>query len=149
MAFEMTEDFDMSTDKTDTLQRIADFLYGSGTRGMTGCSPERIEDMVALANQRFPHKSVCVVSDWIYAELEVSEEDRAACLAAGIEPVMIYSSKVVSDPRRPYFVGGWVRSTPMVSFTEGCLFESRNTIYLLQGPGTAKSVGADVIMSLQ
>ncbi|WP_410951721.1 DUF6957 family protein [Pseudomonas sp. S1(2024)] len=139
----------MSTPNADTLQQISDFLYGGGTRSMTGCTPDRVQEMVVLANQRFPHKSVCVVSDWIYAELEISEADRAACLAAGIEPVMIYSSKVVSDQRRPYFVGGWVRSTPMVSFTEGCLFESRNTIYLLQGPGIAKSVRTDIIMSIQ
>jgi hypothetical protein len=139
----------MNTINLNGLQELGQFLHGPGIRDMIGCDPERVEQMIALANERFPEKGVCVVAHWIYAEIEISEQDREALAQEGIQPVMIYGGKVIRDQRRPYGVGGWIRSTPMKSFSEGCLFESQNTIYLLQGSGVVKPVKIDVIMAIQ
>ena len=131
----------------EALGPITDFLHGKEGRSMMGCLPAQVEEMISLANHKFPGKGVCVVRHWIFAELQVGESDKAALASAGIQPFMIWGGEVLQDQRRPFAVGGWMRSTPMVSFTEPCLFESRNSIYLLQGPGLAKSVAPDVILS--
>ena len=54
-------------------------------------------------------------------------------------PVMIYAHEVVMDSQGRLKPGDWVRTTPMVSFSDGFCFQTRNTAYFLLGPGTRKS----------
>lgn len=56
-----------------------------------------------------------------------------------VSPVMIYAHEVVMDSQGRLKPGDWVRTTPMVSFSDGFCFQTRNTAYFLLGPRTRKS----------
>ncbi|WP_445928871.1 DUF6957 family protein [Marinimicrobium sp. C2-29] len=47
----------------------------------------------------------------------------------------LYSDNVIEDQLGRCNPGEGIRSTPLVEFRENCMFITRNTIYLMQGPG--------------
>lgn len=133
---------------THPIASVVDFLSMESGRPMQGCAPEDIEGLLAQVEARFPGKPICVVSNWIYADLEVTDGQRSVFQQQGLNPVLLWAHTVLIDDRRPHYVGHCVRSTVQVSFTEGCLFETRNTVYVLRGPGVGKLVNAAVVMSI-
>lgn len=54
-----------------------------------------------------------------------------------LQPTMLYGD-VVTDSLGRFEEGDWVRSTPLVSFTQGCFFETHDTVYALLGHGVRK-----------
>jgi hypothetical protein len=64
-------------------------------------------------------------------------------------PVTLFAHEVVLDSRGRFQQGMWVRSNFGRSFTEGYMFETKNTVYLLWGLGQRKeaTVGAAFSMS--
>lgn len=89
----------------------------------------------------------CVVRDWIWIDLVLKEKDRVAVRAAGQEPVMLYGT-VVLDSAGRFDPGNWVRTTLLVSFSEGCLFRTRNSLYVLVGDGQRKRATLETVMAL-
>jgi len=59
----------------------------------------------------------------------------------------LFAHNVRFDSQRRFDVGDWMRSTFAVSFEEGFLFETRNTVYVLMGNGREKSVSLKTIFS--
>lgn len=117
-----------------TLAEISQLLYGAGEEvaGWEGTQDE----LIALAAKAFPGKAFCVVKQWILTDLTVNSDERAKLTGLGLLPATLFAHEVVLDSR--------VRSNFGVSFTEGCMFETKNTVYLLLGPGLSKeaSIGA-------
>jgi hypothetical protein len=130
------------------LAAIAEFLSMASGRPMQGCAPENIAALLEQVKQRHPGKPICVVSNWIYADLEVTDDQRNVFQRQGLNPALLWANNVLIDDRRPHYVGHCVRSTVQVSFTDGYLFETRNTVYVLQGQGVGKLVNAAIIMSI-
>ncbi len=52
------------------------------------------------------------------------------------------------DSRGRFDYGNWVRSTMAISFQDGYLFETKNTVYVLAGDGDEKSANLAAILSL-
>jgi hypothetical protein len=134
--------------ETNPIAAIAEFLSMESGRPMSGCAPENIAALLEQVKERCPGKPICVVSNWIYADLEVTDGQRNVFQRQGLNPALLWAHNVLIDDRRPHYVGNPVRSTVQVSFTDDCLFETRNTVYVLQGPGVGKVVNAAVIMSI-
>ncbi|MCY1559454.1 hypothetical protein D9M68_964970 [compost metagenome] len=61
---------------------------------------------------------------------------------------MLYAHNVLFDSDRRFDVGDWVRTTPLVSFSEGCFFQTKNTLYVLVGDGERKRAEFNTVMSL-
>ena len=61
--------------------------------------------------------------------------------------MILYSHSVLYDSARRFDVGDWVRTTPLVSFSEGCFFQTRNTLYVLVGDGLRKQTELSTVMS--
>ncbi|MCY1378827.1 hypothetical protein D9M69_664920 [compost metagenome] len=56
-----------------------------------------------------------------------------------MQPAVILADNVVFDSRGRFAAGHWVRSTLLVEYHDGCLFETRNTRYALMGTGRRKT----------
>ncbi|MDT4869884.1 hypothetical protein FQZ97_1049380 [compost metagenome] len=56
-----------------------------------------------------------------------------------MQPAVILADKVVLDSRGRFATGHWERSTLLVEHRDGCLFETRNTRYVLMGTGRRKT----------
>jgi hypothetical protein len=132
---------------TDEFKEAADLLYGPG-EPRTG-SEDSDEALIELVKTRFPRKPYCLVEDWIIARVDVTEDELKQIHAEGQLPMMVFANNVIFDSERRFDVGDWVRSTFAISFQDGFLFETRNTIYVLCGNGHEKSVGLKTILSFR
>jgi hypothetical protein len=130
-----------------TLDAIAQLLYGNEgeTPGWQGSQ----EDLISLAAKSFPGKAFCVVRQWILIDLTVTTEEKGKLTKLGLIPVTLFAHEVVLDSRGRFQPSMWVRSNFGVSFTEGCMFETNSTVYLLWGLGLRKeaTLGAAFSMS--
>ena len=107
-----------------------------------------LDEAVALARKRYKWMPLCVVEEWIILDAIVTDAERAKVAAAGCQPIFMFAHKVVDDEQRRFEPGHWVRSSMGTAFKEGYLFETRNTVYVLLGPGHRKSSSIEAIFSL-
>jgi len=63
-------------------------------------------------------------------------------------PLFVFAEKVILDSRGRFDYGNWVRSPMAISFQDGFLFETKNTVYVLVGDGDEKSASLAAILSL-
>lgn len=130
----------------DELEAVTDLLYGAGTR-MLG--HELVDDeAVARARKLFPSKPFCLVRDWIWIDLEMPESLVSELRMTGRQPVMLYAHRVVLDSQSRFAPGDWVRSTPLVSFTEGMFFETSHSVYVLVGHGVRKRASLSTVVKV-
>ncbi|WP_447802015.1 DUF6957 family protein [Pseudomonas serbica] len=130
-----------------TLEEISQLLYGAG-EVMVGWQGTQ-DELIALAANAFPGKPFCVVRQWILIDLTVNPDEKEKLMGSGLLPATLYAHEVVLDSRNRFQPGMWVRSNFGLSFTEGSMFETKNTVYLLWGSGQRKeaTVGAAFSMS--
>ena len=125
-----------------TLEEIAQLFYGAG-KEVAGWEGSQ-EDLISLAAKTFPGKAFCVVKQWILIDLTVTPVEREKLTSLGLFPMTLFAHEVVLDSKGRFQSGMWVRSNFGKSFTEGCMFETNSTVYLLLGSGLKKeaSIGA-------
>lgn len=85
----------------------------------------------------FPGRHFCLVRDWIWVDLALPKAVREELNRVQLLPVMLYGD-VVADSLGRFDKGDWQRSTPLIAFTQGCFFETRDTVYALLGHGVRK-----------
>ncbi|WP_122556354.1 DUF6957 family protein [Pseudomonas viridiflava] len=127
---------------------INDGLLGELGVALSG-SELSLEDVILAARKYYKHMPLCVVEEWIILDAIITDEERAKKVAAaGCQPMFMFAHKVVDDEQRRFEPGHWVRSSMGTAFKEGYLFETRNTVYVLLGPGHRKSASIEAIFSL-
>lgn len=130
----------------ETVEDVAAIIYGAGDP-MSGCELSVDEAKTWLSSME-PHRPFCLVADWSWLDLDLP--DRPNDQGGGLlPPAIIYSRHVLFDSRHRFPVGGWVRSTMLVSLREGVIFETRNTRYLLMGAGVRKSTSLSAVGSIR
>lgn len=131
-----------------TLEEISQLLYGAGKEvpGWQGTQ----EDLISLAAKAFPGKAFCAVRQWILIDLTVNSDEKEKLSGLGLLPETLFAHEIVLDSKGRFQPQMWVRSNFGVSFTEGCMFETKSTVYLLLGSGSRKeaSVGAAFSMKV-
>ena len=130
-----------------TLEEISKLFYGAGEKvlGWQGTQ----EDLISLASKLFPGKAFCVVRHWILIDVTVTSDEREKLTKLGLLPATLFAHEIVLDSKGRFQPKMWVRSNFGKSFTQGCLFETKNTVYLLWGSGLRKeaTLGAAFSMS--
>lgn len=130
----------------ETLEDVAAIVYGAGDL-MLGCELSVDEAKIWLSSME-PYRPFCLVADWSWLDLDLP--DRPIVQDGGLlPPAIIYSRHVLFDSLYRFPVGGWVRSTMLVSLREGVIFETRNTRYVLMGPGVRKSTSLGAVGSIR
>lgn len=105
-------------------------------------------EIEALVEDRFGRKSYCLVEDWLIFHVDESPESLAKVRATGLQPMFMYAHCVIHDQQGRFPPGGWVRSTLCNSFDGVCLFETRNTVYVLVGEGREMKASLKTIFGL-
>lgn len=126
---------------------LEDGLLGENGVALVG-SELPLEDLLLAAREHYKRMPLCVVEDWVILDAIVTDDERAKVAAAGCQPMFMFAHKVVDDEQRRFEPGHWVRSSMGTAFKEGYLFETRNTVYVLLGPGHRKSSSIEAIFSL-
>lgn len=119
-----------------TLEEISRLLYGAGEE-MPGWQGTQ-DELNALSARAFPGKAFCVVRQWILINLTVNSDEKEKLTGLGLLPATIFAHEIVLDSKDRFQPSMWVRSNFGKSFTEGCMFETKSTVYLLLGPGLRK-----------
>lgn len=107
-----------------------------------------LDEAVAVARKRYKWMPLCAVEEWTILDAIVTDAERAKVIAAGCQPIFMFAHKVVDDEQRRFEPGHWVRSSMGTTFEEGFLFATRNSVYVLLGPGHRKSASIEAIFSL-
>lgn len=111
-------------------------------------SGESQEALIHIAQTRFPNKGFCIDQQWTIVRAIASDGDLTKIHAHGYLPLFVFAEKVILDSRGHFDYGNWVRSTMAISFQDGYLFETKNTVYVLVGDGDEKSANLAGILSL-
>ncbi len=125
------------------LESMADLLYGPG-EPMTG-SDMSDEEAMAYAQIRFPLGDYCIVRQWIWIDIAVSDDERAELAKTQRQPVALYAHRVIIDMQRRWDVGDFVRTSPLRALEENFHFKTLNTVYLLLGSGTRKRAKTEAV----
>nr|WP_180205528.1 hypothetical protein [Pseudomonas sp. SbOxS1]NYU05643.1 hypothetical protein [Pseudomonas sp. SbOxS1] len=130
-----------------TLEEISQLFYGAGEEvaGWEGSQ----EDLISLAAKSFPGKAFCVVKQWILIDLTVTPDEKEKLTNLGLLPMTLFAHEVVLDSKRRFQPQMWVRSNFGRSFTEGCMFETKSTVYLLLGAGQRKEASVATAFSMK
>ncbi|KFE52122.1 DUF6957 family protein [Pseudomonas syringae] len=106
------------------------------------------DSLIEMAHSINPHKRYCIVLDWFYVDLLVTDTELGVLSEMGFSPSILLSSNVVQDERGRFPTGGWVKSGYLVDFSQGCIFETSNTFYLLMGIGFRKQLSLDDLSNI-
>ncbi|NRH26059.1 hypothetical protein [Pseudomonas sp. MS19] len=106
---------------------------------MHGSDMSNVE-AIEWASERFPDSNFCLVREWVWHEFLFPDDVASELRMQQIQPVMIRANYVVFDSADRFDQGNWVQSSGLRSFSEGFIFQTRNTAYLLLGLGYRKSV---------
>lgn len=126
---------------------IKDGLLGDPGVSLMG-SEHGLEAAMYAARKRYKWMPLCAVEEWTILDAIVTDDERAKVIAAGCQPIFMFAHKVVDDEQRRFEPGHWVRSSMGTTFEEGFLFATRNSVYVLLGPGHRKFASIEAIFSL-
>ena len=113
---------------------------------MSGSGMNDTEAM-AYARQHFVDGGYCLVRNWRWLDLDVTESQRLQLAKTRRQPALVYAHTVIFDSERRWDVGDFVR-TSLLHHHEEFHFRTLNTAYLLLGPGTRIQVSADAVASI-
>ena len=125
------------------LSGVSDLLYGAGVP-MVGIEISD-DEAVERVRKQFRFSDYCLVRDWIWIDLDVSDEQRALLEKTGRQPTIVYAHTVIYDSARRWDVGDFVRTSPLHAFHDGFLFQTWNTVYLLLGDGLRKRAALETV----
>lgn len=101
----------------------------------------------ALVVERYPRRSYCIIEDWTLFEPDLTEDELAKVKANGLIPLIVFAHCVVDDSEGRFPPGGWVRSTMCTSFVDDVFASTRNTVYVLLGPGRRQKASLKTIFA--
>lgn len=131
----------------DQLQKIEKLLSGSDEK-MSGSGMTDDEAKV-FVRERFPFASYCLVRDWIWIDLDIPDEQHRYVESQGLKAVAMYAHTVVYDSAHRWSQsGGFVRTTLLHVFSDGCVFRTLNTTYVLLGNGRRTHADPQTIAQL-
>jgi hypothetical protein len=125
------------------LNAITELLYGAG-QPMVG-SAMTDEQALAYAREHCWRTEFCLVRQWLWIDLDVTDEQRIELTKTQRQPALIYAHSVIYDSARRWDVGDFVRTSPLYRFDEGFLFKTLNSIYVLLGPGQRKRATLETV----
>lgn len=130
----------------DILNSVVGFIHGEGepAEGFEG----DLHHAEAYAILHFNGQPYCLVKDWIVAEVAVPEELSTSLANDGFAPCVLYASNVVLHSAGKRNSGDWVRSTFQRPVSISHVFQTRNTTYILMGPGKRKRVSMETLMAI-
>lgn len=119
------------------LERTNNLLYASGDACDFGCSPENLRDMKNYVKANFPSRPCCAVSDWMWIDLDIPRREQYKFSDTGVTPQYIWAKNIIEDESGRRWNS--VRTSELAEFHKNCIFLTRQTAYILVGPGMRKS----------
>lgn len=129
-----------------SIEKISDFLSDDGEAIHSACDDEAAG--IVMAQELCLGKPYCSVRQWVLVDLDISDGKKALVTEQGFQPILLYAHNVVTDSAGRFAPGDWVRSTLLVDLKSNCLFETKNSVYILLGAGSRKVADPTVVTSM-
>ncbi len=91
---------------------------------------------------------ICIVSEWIIWDFVITEQDKQTYLDLGLMPCALFSQSLIWDEQERWPQGACVKTTVLVELKDSCIFQTKNTAYLLVGDGQRTKIKPSVYNSL-
>ena len=127
----------------DELHAVTDMLYGPG-QPMAGSAMTDEQALAYMQNRRL-RAGFCLVRDWMWLDLDVTDAQRADLEKTNRQPVILYAHTVIYDSARRWDVGDFVRTSPLYEFNDGFVFQTFHTFYVLLGDGQRKRAALETV----
>lgn len=124
---------------------LGDLLYGSARP--LGGSKLGDDELVELAADTFKEKPFCVVRHWLILDVMLPESTEQEIKAQGLDATVLYAQAAVFDSQNKHLPGDSLLSGYQSDF-DGCIFESKTTIFILAGRGARKHVSLPAVQVL-
>jgi hypothetical protein len=124
---------------------LGDLLYGPA-RPLGG---SKLDDdaLVELAADTFKDKPFCVVRHWMILDVMLPESTEQEIKAQGLDATVLYAQAAVFDSQNKHSPSDSILSGYQSDF-DGCIFESKTTIFILAGRGFRKHVSLPAFQAL-
>jgi len=107
-----------------------------------------LDDAIARGRQVFPGLSICVVGNWFWIDLGAPREVMHQLAGQSQQPVMLVALEILYSSSRAHRAGEWLRSTPLVAFTDQMYFRTQHTVYVLMGNGRRHALSLSTVLQL-
>lgn len=134
----------MNTNVTDT-DLLGDLLFGPAQP--LGGSKLGDDELIKLAADTFIEKPFCIVRHWMILDVMLPESTEQKIKAQGLEATVLYAQAAVFDSQNKHSAGDSILSGYQCDF-DGCIFESKTTIFILAGRGARKHVSLPAVQSM-
>lgn len=124
---------------------LGDLLYGSARP--VGGSKLSNDELIELAADTFTEKPFCIVRRWMVMDVMLPEFQEREIKAQGLEATRLYAQAAVFGSESTYQPGDSILSDFQQEF-DGCIFESKDTIFILAGRGARKHVSLPAVQSM-
>jgi hypothetical protein len=135
----------MNPHVTDT-DLLGDLLFGPAQT--LGGSKLGNDELIELAADTFGEKPFCIVRGWMLLDVMLPEFQEQGVKAQGLEATVMYAQAVVFDSSNQLKPGDSVLSDFQRDF-DGCIFESKDVLYILAGRGARKHVSAPAVEAVR
>ena len=124
---------------------LSDLLFGPAQP--MGGSRLGDAELVRLASETFREKPFCVVRHWMLLDVMLPPSIEEGMKAQGIEATILYAQRMVFDSLGMHRPGDSILSGYQSDF-DGCIFESKDTIFILGGRGARKHASSPAVQAL-
>lgn len=118
------------------------FRQGLGP-GESGCNREGCDQ---YPKQGLPDRSFCIVNEWIWLDLDAPGLVVNELESEGKKPVMLLMLNVVFDSSTKSNSPLWLRSSPLIDFSEGMFFQTQHKLYVLLNHGRRKTMSLSAVV---
>lgn len=125
------------------LNEVTDLIFSAGIP-MPGAQVSQ-DEALRIVRERYPYHEYCLVADWRWIDLDVTQAQLAELARTNRKPVIIYADSVIYDSQRRWDIGDFVRTSYLHKFEEGFIFQTLNTIYILIGDGIRKRASLEAL----
>ncbi|MBU6958951.1 hypothetical protein KRR23_14525 [Pseudomonas sp. CVAP len=134
----------MNTIVTDT-DLLSDLLFGPAQS--LGGSRLGDHELIELATDTFGEKPFCIVRRWMLLDVMLPESQEREIKTQGLEATLLYAQATVFDSQNKLQPGDSILSDFQREL-DGCIFESKTTIFILAGRGARKHVSLSAVQVL-
>ena len=118
------------------------FFYSTEDSEINGIPEGDIEHWKEKLTSSREHKKIRFVSEWIWWDIIVDESSKKIISKHCLKPAAIYSHNLIWDEIGGFSPGFSVKTSLLERFEEDALFITRNTTYVLVGPGYRANISA-------
>ncbi|OCX20884.1 hypothetical protein BBI09_05635 [Stutzerimonas xanthomarina] len=103
------------------------------------------DEAVRIVRERYPFAEYCIVSQWIWIDIDASTIELDTLTRTQRQPAVLYAHNVIYDSQRRWDVGDFVRTSLLHRFEDGFIFKTLNSVYILMGDGVRKRATPETV----